>query len=52
MAAELKASHGLEATLVEGRGGVFVVRKDGHVLYDKAATGRFPHPDEVGKLLG
>ena len=51
MAAEIKASHGLEAKLVEGRGGVFVVRQDGKPIYDKAETGRFPAPGEASRLL-
>lgn len=51
MAAEIKASHGLEARLIEGRGGVFVVRRDGQPIYDKAETGRFPAPGEAPRLL-
>lgn len=38
-------------TLIPSHGGVFVVRRDGRVLFDKAAAGRFPHPGELVELL-
>jgi len=49
VAAELKQVHGVEARLVEGRGGVFVIRRDGAVVYDKAETGRFPSPGAAAR---
>jgi selT/selW/selH-like putative selenoprotein len=33
--------------LIKGAGGVFDVRVDGHVVYSKHRTGRFPEPEEV-----
>jgi hypothetical protein len=52
VAAEVKAARGVEATLVRGSGGVFQVRKDGELVFDKAATRRFPDEGEVTRLLG
>lgn len=49
MAAELKDALGLEAELIEGRGGVFDVTVDGRVVYSKDRTHRFP---EDGEVLG
>ncbi len=51
VAAEVKAALGIEATLVRGSGGVFQVRKDGAVVYDKADLHRFPEDGEVTRLL-
>ena len=51
-AAEVKGAHGVEATLVVGRGGVFQVRVDGRLVYDKAETHRFPDDGELARLLG
>jgi predicted Rdx family selenoprotein len=52
VAAEIKQTHGVEARLIEGKGGVFVIRQDGRAVYDKAETGRFPAPGEASRLLG
>lgn len=51
MAAELKRELGVEAQLIEGRGGIFEVRADGKVIYSKDQTDRFPRPGEVTALL-
>lgn len=51
MAAELKQAFGTEAELIRGSGGVFDVVVDGKKVFDKHATGRFPEPGEVVKLL-
>ena len=51
VAAEVQASYGVTPTMVVGRGGVFQVRKDGAIVYDKAQTHRFPEEGEVTKLL-
>jgi len=41
-----------EVALVPGRvGGVFVVRLDGEVLFDRAALGRFPELKELKQAL-
>jgi selT/selW/selH-like putative selenoprotein len=37
--------------LDRGGGGVFDVFVDGDLVYSKADTGRFPHADEVTKIL-
>lgn len=51
MAAELKRALGLQPTLTAGQGGQFDVLVDGELVYSKAATQRFPDPDEVTGLL-
>lgn len=38
-------------TLIPSQGGVFVVRRDGRVLFDKAQAGRFPNPGELVERL-
>lgn len=48
LAAELKESLGIDARLIPGKGGVFLVETEkGKVIYDKAETGRFPILGEV-----
>lgn len=42
---------GTAPTLIEGRGGIFQIRREQTLLYDKAQTGRFPEPGEVLALL-
>ena len=51
MADELRNAFDVEPVLTPGSGGVFIVTVDGKVVYDKAATGRFPEPGEVVGLL-
>jgi selenoprotein W-related protein len=36
---------------VEGKGGVFEVKRGGKLLYSKKATGRFPENEEIVELL-
>jgi len=36
---------------VKGRDGVFIVRLDGEVVFDKYDVGRFPAPGEVEGVL-
>ncbi len=38
--------------LIKGSGGAFEVEVDGHQVYSKLATGRFPAYQEVPMLLG
>jgi selT/selW/selH-like putative selenoprotein len=33
--------------LIKGSGGQFEVALDGHLLFSKKATGRFPDPGEI-----
>jgi len=51
LAAELRESFGVDAELVPGSGGVFVVRLDGKVVFDKKSVGRFPVLGEVSKVI-
>jgi selT/selW/selH-like putative selenoprotein len=37
--------------LIKGRNGVFEVTLGGDTIYSKKATGRFPEPGEVERLL-
>ena len=49
MAAEIKRSTGVDATLTPGSGGVFDVMVDGKTIFSKKSVGRFP---EVVEILG
>ncbi|MBP18298.1 MAG: hypothetical protein CMQ21_05345 [Gammaproteobacteria bacterium] len=51
MAAELKSSFDVDATLFAEGKGIFDVVVDGDLLYSKYETGRFPNPDEVSKII-
>ena len=41
----------MDATLIEGGGGVFTVVVDGNLIYSKKETGRFPEKGEVIQLM-
>jgi len=41
----------LDATLVEGRGGVFDVIVDGDCVFSKRSVHRFPEPAEILDLI-
>ena len=51
MAAEVKKSIGIDAKLVEGSGGIFVVKANGKIVYAKEKTHRFPEEGEITRLL-
>ena len=51
MAAELKQLLGQDAELIEGGGGIFQVRIDDRLIFDKEDLGRFPDPGELETLL-
>ncbi len=54
LAQELLATHGGDVaglTLVPGRGGVFVVRIDGEVVFSQKEAGRYPEPREIKDAL-
>jgi len=38
-------------TMIPSSGGVFVLRRDGSVIFSKAEQGRFPQPGEIVDLL-
>jgi selenoprotein W-related protein len=40
-----------EIVLVPSTGGVFIVRYDGDIVWDYAASGRFPEPKEVREAV-
>lgn len=43
----LKEKFGVEAKLIAGGGGIFEVKVDGRVVFDKFSAGRFPQEREV-----
>jgi len=45
------AIHIDELVLVPAAGGVFEIKKDGQVVFDKEQAGRLPQPEEVVKLV-
>ncbi len=47
MAAEIKKSRGIDATLIKGSGGQFEIVLDGQLIYSKKQEGRFPETQEV-----
>ncbi|MSR75062.1 MAG: hypothetical protein EXS14_06305 [Planctomycetes bacterium] len=51
MAAELKHSLNLEAQLIQGKGGIYVVELEGKVIFDKKSIGRYPILGEVTKII-
>ena len=51
MAAEIKKSRGIDATLIKGSGGQFEVVLDGQLIYSKKKMGRFPDTSEVLQLI-
>jgi selT/selW/selH-like putative selenoprotein len=51
VAAELKDAFAVEASLIEGGGGIFDVKVDGRLVYSKKDTHRFPGTGEVARLL-
>jgi len=40
-----------EVALIPGAGGIFEVRLDGDVLWNKKQQGRFPEPKEIKQLI-
>lgn len=51
LAAELRESVQVEATLIEGSKGIFDVHADGRLIFSKHAVERFPFLGEVTVLL-
>ena len=47
---DLEERFGASVDLIEGRGGVFEIARDGALVFSKSATGRFPSNDEVENL--
>lgn len=43
----LEKEVGAKVSLAVGKPGQFDVVADGRLVFSKATTGRFPHPDEV-----
>jgi predicted Rdx family selenoprotein len=51
LAAELRESLGIDAHLIAGGGGIFLVVCDGDVVFDKKDAGRYPILGEVTRIL-
>ena len=47
----MRDNFGIEAELIEGRGGVFEVVADGKTVFSKKNTGRFPDDGEVSDSI-
>jgi selT/selW/selH-like putative selenoprotein len=47
LAATIKQQLGLDAKLVRGSGGIFVVTVDNEQIFSKAEEGRFPSEKEI-----
>ena len=47
MAAAIEQATGAEPQLIKGAGGIFDVVADGHLLFSKQETGRFPEDEEI-----
>ena len=47
----MKAKFGVDAELIESRGGVFEVVADGKLVFSKKNTGRFPDENEVSESI-
>ena len=47
MAAVLKDEFGVDAELIKGGGGDFIVTVDGDRVFSKKEVGRFPEHDEI-----
>ena len=41
----------LSVELIPGSGGVYEITLDGRLIFSKKASGRFPEPGEVEKLI-
>ncbi|MBK8958198.1 MAG: Rdx family protein [Proteobacteria bacterium] len=46
----LSAAGGHQVELVEGRGGVFEIRRNGEPVYSKKVSGRYPNDAELQAL--
>ena len=52
MAAALKTRYGSDVKLIQGKGGIFDVKKDGKLVFSKHELGRFPNDDdEIFRLI-
>lgn len=51
LAADIKKKYGVDAQLIEGKGGVFEVLANGKLVFSKKKLGRFPEGKEVYEAL-
>ena len=51
MSAEITEATGEQVKLIAGGGGIFEVRRDGKVLWEKVSHGVFPKPGEAAELF-
>ena len=51
MAGEIKDALDVTPELIAGSGGVFIVRCDGNIVYNKVETGVFPLEGAIVELL-
>ncbi|MBT4864003.1 MAG: hypothetical protein HON53_02635 [Planctomycetaceae bacterium] len=51
MAEAIKEATGIDATLIEGKGGIFDVVADGKMIFSKHEVDRFPTHEEILESL-
>lgn len=51
MSAEIKAATGAEVKLIASSGGIFEIRKDGHLIWKKERGGAFPVAGQAKALF-
>ena len=51
MSAEITEATGEPVKLIAGGGGIYEVRRDGEVLWEKTESGVFPKPGEAAALF-
>jgi predicted Rdx family selenoprotein len=47
LAAEIRSELGIDAELIQGGGGIFLVIADGTEIFSKQKIGRFPEHEEI-----
>jgi selT/selW/selH-like putative selenoprotein len=50
--ARIERTPGTRVALVKSSGGVFEIEREGHLVFSKKASGRFPSDTEVEALAG
>jgi predicted Rdx family selenoprotein len=51
VSAEITGKTGDKVELIGGGGGIFEIRRDGEVIWEKQHSGHFPEPGEAARLF-
>lgn len=51
VSAEIKQSTGKDVELIAGGGGIFEIRQDSEIIWQKQRSGHFPKDGEAAKLF-